>query len=440
MKSLLVVLCTLVLAFAVISKTAKWERSDVLVWDVAGYYQYLPSQFIYHDQGNGTYTAYTRQQYRPELDNRYLLIEAPNGGHVIKYPLGMSLFYAPAFWAAHGLATAGATTVPDGFSASYQYAIQLGSLLWAMLGLWVLRNVLRRYFDDLTTAATLLAIGLGTNFFNYASYESPMSHGTLFLLNALLLGLTGRWLATFRRRDALGLGVVLGLLALVRFTEAWNVLVPALWGLTSIAALRGRAQALWQHKGQVALAAGVAGALLLCQLLYWHHYGGAWQIDTYPTEHFDFAHPHLREGLFSIRKGWLTYSPLMGLALLGLMALRGRARAALPPLLALLPLVLWVTYSWWDWGYGGSFGARPLISLYPLLSLPLAALLEQAFRRRWTGVALGVLLVLGVALNQLQTWQYYRGILHCCDMTATWYRERFLWLDWPPAPPAPSKP
>jgi hypothetical protein len=96
---------------------------------------------------------------------------------------------------------------------------------------------------------------------------------------------------------------------------------------------------------------------------------------------------------------------------------------------------LWVTYSWWDWGYGGSFGSRSLISLYPLLSLPLAALLEWALRRRWTGALLGMVLFLGVALNQLQTWQYYRGILNCCDMTATWYRERFFWLDWPPVKP-----
>jgi hypothetical protein len=435
MKSLVVVLFTLVLALVVVSKATKWDRADVLIWDVAGYYQYLPSQFIYHDQGNGTYTAYARQQYRPELDNRYVLIAAPNGGHVVKYPLGMSLFYALPFAVAHGIAMAGATSMPDGFSSTYQYAIQIGGLLWALLGLWVLRGVLRRYFDDLTTAATLLAIGLGTNFFCYASYDAPMSHGTLFMLNAMLLALTGRWLTHFRWGDALGLGVVIGLLTLVRFTEAWNVLVPALWGLTSMAALRGRARNLWQHKGQVVLAAGVAGTLLLSQLLYWRYYGGAWHIDTYPNEHFDFAHPHLREGLFSIRKGWLTYSPLMGLALLGIMALRGRARASLPVLLTLLPMVLWVTYSWWDWGYGGSFGARPLISIYPLLSLPLAALLERAFRQRWTGALLGMLLFLGVALNQLQTWQYYRGILHCCDMTATWYHERFFWLDWPTAKP-----
>lgn len=433
MKSLVVVLLTLVLALVVVNKTAKWDRADVLVWDVAGYYQYLPSQFIYQDQGNGTYTAYARRQYRPELDNGYVLIAAPNGGHVSKYPLGMSLFYAPFFAVAHGMALAGTTTTPDGFSLSYQYFIQLGSLLWAMLGLWVLRGVLRRYFDDLTTAATLLAIGLGTNFFCYASYDAPMSHGTLFMLNAVLLALTGQWLAHFRRRDALGLGLVLGLLALVRFTELWNVLVPALWGITSVAALRGRVRDLWQRKGQAALVAGVAGTLLLGQLAYWRYCGGAWYIDTYPNEHFDFAHPHLREGLFSIRKGWLTYSPLMGLAVSGILALRGRVRAALPVLAVLLPVVLWVTYSWWDWGYGGSFGARPLISLYPLLSLPLAALLERAFRRRWTGVLLGALLCLGVALNQLQTWQYYRGILNCCDMTATWYRERFFWLDWPPA-------
>jgi hypothetical protein len=437
MKSWLVVLLTLLLAVQAVKKSAKWERADVLVWDVAGYYHYLPSQFIYHDPGHGARTAAARQQHRPELDNRYLLVATPGGGHVSKYPLGLSLFYAPAFWLAHGLARAGVGGAPDGFSVPYQVAVQLASLLWSVLGLWVLRGVLRRCFDDRTTAATLLAIGLGTNYFCYITYDAPMAHGTLFLLNAGLLAGTQRWLAHFRRRDALALGLLLGLLGLVRFTELWNVLVPALWGLTSGAALRARARALWQHRGQVALVGGTAGVLLLGQLLYWHHYGGAWFIDTYPSEHFDFAHPRLLDGLFSIRKGWLTYSPLMGLALLGLGALRGRARAALPPLLALLPLVLWVTYSWWDWGYGGSFGARTLISLYPLLSLPLAALLERAFQRRWATALLSVALVLGVALNQLQTWQYYRGILNCCDMTAEWYRERFFWLDWPPAPPQP---
>jgi hypothetical protein len=118
MKSLVVVLFTLVLALVVVNKATKWDRADVLIWDVAGYYQYLPSQFIYQDQGNGTYTAYVRQQYHPELNNSYVLIAAPNGGNVIKYPLGMSLFYMPFFAVAHGLALTGATRAPMGHAGS----------------------------------------------------------------------------------------------------------------------------------------------------------------------------------------------------------------------------------------------------------------------------------------------------------------------------------
>lgn len=431
MKSLASFLLTAAIIFGALFQSKKWESHNVVIWDVAGYYQYLTSGIIYDDLGDGSYTAAVRKQYRPDMDPRYGLVPAPNGQTVMKYPLGMSIFYAPAFFVYHQVVQLRAEYQADGYTAGYERTLAQVCMAYALLGLWILRGVLRRFFDDTTAALALLAIGLATNYFCYAAYEPAMSHGVLFLLNAVLLAVTVRWYETWRWREAALLGLVMGLLVLVRPTEAWMALVPALWGLTSGAAVRERAAALWQHRGQVLLAVLLAAVLVSLQLLFWHQVGGAWYIDTYPGEKFNFRDPHLLDGLFSFRKGWLVYTPIMAFALLGIFLLRQRLRVALPVLLALLPLVLYVTYSWWDWGYGGSFSARPLISLYPLLALPLAALIDWCRRSPWLLHGFALVLVLCIALNLFQTWQYYRGIVHCCDTTWVDYKAHFFWYEWP---------
>ena len=436
MKSIAAYLLVLSLALLTVFQARKWEAHDVIVWDMAGYYQYLTSHFIYDDVGDGSYTAVVRNQYRPDLNGSYGLVPAPNGQQAMKYPLGMALFYAPGFAVAHSIARLRGTPA-DGYAPVYQKILCLLCLAYAMLGLWVLRQLLRRFFDDTVVVLTVLAVGLATNFFNYATYEAPMSHGTAFLLNAAVLLFTVRWLARFGWRDAALLGLTLGLLGLVRATEIWAVLVPVLWGLTSGAAVRERAQRLWQHRGQVLLMGTLAGAVLALQPWFWHSVGGAWLIDSYPGENFDFRHPHFLEGFFSARKGWLVYSPVLALALLGIGLVRRRVAAALPVLLTLLPLALYITYSWWDWGYGGSYGGRALIGLYPLLALPLASFFDWCGRTEWGLRAAALVLLLCIVLNLAQTWQYHLGILNCCDTTWEQYQTRFFWLEWPPAPAKP---
>ncbi|UOQ66036.1 hypothetical protein [Hymenobacter volaticus] len=432
MKSLACYLLIVSLSLAAVFQARKWETYDVLIWDMAGYYQYLSSYFIYDDIGDGSYTAAVRTQYRPDLDGRYALVPAPNGRNVIKYPLGMSLFYAPAFFLAHAIAKL-AGLPADGYSLIYQKMIALGCLMYALVGLWILRKVLRHFFEDTTVALTLLAIGLATNFLNYATYESPTSHGTLFLLTSVLMLLTIRWLAAFHWHDAVLLGITLGIIGLVRITELWMVLVPALWGLTSRQAARERLWLLWNQRGQVVLIASLMLALLTLQLWFWHSVGGAWLIDSYPGEYFDFRHPNLLLGLFSARKGWLLYTPSMTLAIIGIFMMRRQVRALLPVLLVLLPLVLYITFSWENWWYGGGYSARTLVSIYPLLSLPMASFFDWSRRSDWLLRGVSFLLFLFIVLNLTQTWQYYRGILDCCDSNWDLYKERFFWLGWPSA-------
>lgn len=425
-------LCVAIIFAAVIGRGARWKKDDVLISDTVGYYAYLASAFITHDLGDGTYQSAIRIQYRPDLAADYGMVRLDNGKTLFKYPLGMAVAYAPWFALAHAYAAVPGGPLPDGYSLPYQVLLPIGCMLYALLGMWLLGQELRQYFPDPIAALTLLCIGLGTNLFTYATHEATMPHATLFLLNVLLLRHTRQWCQRGTWPAALALALGFGLQLLVRPSELMMAAVPVLWGLSNRAALRQRL-AEWQARWPQLLAMlGVVALIAGLQLLFWRVVGGGWLQDFYPGEKFDFRHPHLLDGLFSVRKGWLFWTPLMGLALLGLTWTRRYVAAALPPLLVLVPVVVYVTFSWWDWEYGGGFSARPLISLYPLLSLTLASL----WARWWPAGAwpLAVVVLVVVLLNLAQGWQYQQGIVNSYNETWKQYKYYFFDLEWPNPP------
>lgn len=224
---------------------------------------------------------------------------------------------------------------------------------------------------------------------------------------------------------SLFLGLVLGLAILVRPSEVMMTLVPVLWGLTSWRAVQQRLSSLvtyWRQWGLLLVAmAGVASL----QLIYWRIVTGYWTLDFYPNETFDFAHPHIIKGLFGSDKGWFVCSPALLFAVFGLWSLRHYVPAALPPLLVVVPIVVYVTFSWHD---GGGFGARPLISMYGLLSLPIASVLERARSSAWRWGAQVSLLVFFMGFSMLQTWQFQQHLVDCCRTSWPEYWDHLFLL------------
>ncbi|WP_157780931.1 glycosyltransferase family 39 protein [Hymenobacter sedentarius] len=425
MRSLHVWLVVAVLATLAVFQDRPWKALDVLDYDAGGYYAYLPSAFIYHDLGRAdSLQRLALAAGRPQERGLYTL---PDGRVISKYPLGVALGELPWFAGAHAYACLSHRYRADGFSRPYQHSVMLAGLVYGLLGLWIVRKLLLHFFDDRRTAWALAGVGLGTNYFNYCTYDAAMAHAALFMWQAALLYCTVRWYETFRPRWAVGVGLFLGLATLCRFTEALYVVIPLTWGITSWAALRQRPALLLAHAGQWGLAAAVGAAVLSLQFLFWRVVSGHWVVDSYSVEHFYFSQPHVLYGLFSFRKGWLLYTPLAGLMLLGLVAARRRLPAAVVPALVLLPVLLYVTFSWEAWWYGGGFSARPLVSLYPLLALPLAALLAVA--RGWSRplqAGLQAAVVLCITLNLWQTWQYATGYLLDDKNTRELYFSKFF--------------
>jgi len=422
MKSVYVWLLTACIAALAMFQHRPWKPLEVFNADEGGYYAYLPSAFIYGDLGRADSLATLQKAQMPPLEREMGLRRQPNGKVISKYWLGTALGNMPWFWGAHWYA--GLTHKnQDGFSRPYQQAMMVAGLVYALLGLWVVRLLLRLYFDDRSTAWALAGVGLGTNFLAYASYNAAMAHAPLFMWQAALVYCTARWYQRPQQRFGLGMGLFLGLAVLVRPSEALFGLVPLTWGLSSGAAVRQRPRLLWAHKGTLAGAALLGLAVVSLQLLFWHAAVQQWWVNSYGDEGFDFARPHVLEGLFSFRKGWLLYTPLAAVALLGLWPLRRRVPAAVAPVLLLLPVLLVVTFSWEQWWYGGGFSARALISCYPLLALPLAAWVANEGRR---AVAKRCLLIVCVLLNLWQTYQYAAGIIYPDKYTSELYFRNFF--------------
>ncbi|HEX8506196.1 MAG TPA: hypothetical protein VF630_12575, partial [Hymenobacter sp.] len=417
--------------FQLLITVDSWREHRVTKYDVFGYYLYLPATFIYHDLAGLSFVPPIIDQY--QLTNRgnpahplgnYEVSRARTDPdrYVIKYTMGLAVLYAPFFGAAHVYTTHFSQYSPDGYSPPYQVAAFLAGFVYALLGLLLLRRFLRYYFSEGLTAILLIVTYCGTNYLCYAVARGLYSHNFLFVLHSATLLLAHHWVQRPRRRYALGLGITIGLAVLVRPTEIIVGLVPLLLGVASGADLLARVRLLWRHRGHLVLFALMVGLIWTPQLAYWHHMSGHWLYDSYPGETFNFWHPRLKSGLYSFNNGWLTYTPVMLLAIMGIGVLWWRRRDLFWLTGSYLALHLWISFSWWCWWYMDSFGSRAMVQTYPLLCLPLGFFLRELLRRgRAVATATVALLAGFVALNAFQLWQLNNGIFVSEYMTRRYY-------------------
>lgn len=409
----------------------KWQQDGpeaTLSYDVSGYYLYLPATLIYADLREVAFLPEIIDRYHPTHDP-YQVYTTPEGDRVMKYSLGQSLLYVPAFLVAHAVASTLDAYPADGFSRPYQLAISLWSLLVSYLGLYLVARLLLRYFASSTTCLTLLLLVVATNYLNYAAIDGAMTHNYLFTLYALLLlGSDGLYRRVAQGGSSggliIGLGAVVGLMALVRPTEILAAVLPVCWGMApTLSAARARSALLVDRGAYVVAAVAACMAVGSLQLFYWHYVTGDWLVYSYQDQGFSFLSPHLHDGLLSYRAGWLVYTPLMVLALLGITVLYRYRRSIFLAVALHAALFIYVTFAWDVWWYGGSLGQRAMVQAYAVLSLPLAAAVSFLSRTTPRKVFLVIVAVLCGAHNLWFTHQAHRGGLFVTE----WMNNAYYW-------------
>ena len=167
-------------------------------------------------------------------------------------------------------------------------------------------------------------------------------------------------------------------------------------------------------------------AIWLPQFSYWKETTGSMLGWTDNQENFFFSQPVLWKGLFSFKKGWFIYTPIMIFAVLGIPLLRKHSQGLLLPVIAFVIINWMIMFSWWCWWYGSSFGQRAMIDSYALMSLPLAASVRYFCNKGKAMQLIGLALSLFfIWLNIFQTFQFENQSLSGTGMTEKIYINQF---------------
>lgn len=405
---------------------AYWNRDHRIISDdVLHYYAYLPAAFIYHDIELKFVSENPRDYQR-----KFWPVRSPIHKNTIMTTMGMSILYSPSFLVTRGLMLMVGDD-SDGFSIPYQIGLIINGIVYLFISLLVLKKVLLRYFSPPATTLGLIMVVLGTNLGHYATHEVTMSHLYSFFLFSLFLYLTVLWHEKPKAKLAVFLGMVSGLIVLVRPTNILIGLVFIFWNVSDLNSLKSKAQGFVHQYLHLILIVVFALVMWIPQLLYWKHTTGSWFYYSYGEDsRFFFGNPQIINNLFSYRKGWLIYTPIILLAFTGLFFLWKQKRGMLVPLVFFTILNIYVVSSWWSWWYGGGFGMRAYVETYALYSLGFAAFAQWVLTRRrlWVKLPMIILIVAFVSLNLFQTRQYYFGGIHYVGMTQEAYWYQFLKL------------
>lgn len=319
-------------------------------------------------------------------DKTHLFDPTPTRYAHSAWTIGPSIVWSPFFAAGHlaatRLAAAGRDVATDGTSYPYRQSIVIAGLFYALLGWWFTLRFVEQWHAP-RAAGTAVALMAGGSFMLWYSVVEPtMTHAPSM---AAVAGFLWCWAASRDRRGVEAprrtsvlwwtlLGLLAGLMALIRWQNALFAIVPA----CDAARMLWRAIRSGRRDAGVTVAFGglaftlTAALACLPQMLAWKAIYGTYLAVSPVGPDIRWTMPQLELVLFSSRNGLLAMSPLLYAAAIGLVGFARRHRAAGLPLVAASAVMIYFNASIQDWWGSDGFGGRRFDGVIPILTLGLA--------------------------------------------------------------------
>lgn len=304
--------------------------------------------------------------------------DTPRGLTRNRHAIGPALVWSPFYALAHAYVLAdgawGARRYDaDGHTLPYRRAAALGTIAVALSGAVLLGQMLARRFGRGVAWLAVGGVAFASPLLYYVFAAPYMSHGAAFGVAAALV-----WACERVRRDPsraawIALGALFGLLVVVR----WQAAVYGL--LVAPVALHGLRRGTLRLS--VALASAAAAlAVFSPQMLAWHTLFGRALTMPQGSGFVDWTSPRWLDTLLSADHGLFTWTPLLLLGCVGLVAGLRRAAWLHVPALLILLATTWTNGGADDWAGSEAFGARRFDLVFPLLAVGLAVVID-ALRR-----------------------------------------------------------
>jgi hypothetical protein len=397
--------------------------NPVVHGDGVGYYAYARAPLIQHNlrfeedwrRANLAFVQlHTSSDGRVD-PNQY----APTGYIANVFSIGPALLWTPFLLLAHAAVllsdALGAHLAPDGFSLPYRLAMALGTAIYGFLGLWLSFSIARQYVLEKWALLATLGIWFATSLPVYMYFNPAWSHAHSVFAVALFLWYWRRTRSSRSLSQWALLGLIAGLMLDVYFPNGVFLLLPLLDAVRSYAShLRplNSAALLRQFAANCLFLLLIAISVLPTLITRRIVFGSFFRFGSYGGVPWHWNAPFWRDVLFSSDHGLLSWTPLLILALagllLGLLDHRSRSVAACFALVSAAFYYVFSSYPYWD-GMA-SFGNRFFLSLTPIFVFGLAILFQRVDLRlrspRWLLISAAALLALFALWNAGLIYQW----------------------------------
>lgn len=366
-----------------------WVRGDGV-----GYYAYARAPLIEHSLDFTHDYQHANDSFREarlDEDGQPLAEFRTSTGHLKNhFTVGPALLWSPFLLAVHAgvlMARAlGGNVAADGFSYPYRYAMAFGTCLYGFLGLLLSYRLARKYVGPVWSFVGTLAIWWASSLPVYMYFNPSWSHAHSAFMVALFLWY---WDATREGRSLpqwLLLGVIVGLMLNVYYANLMVLSVIAIEAIGQYARIFGSGRGAFPAFTRLVVRHLLFGIVVCLTMMptfvsRWIVYGGPFKSDYISFGDYLWRSPVFFSVLFSSNHGLLAWTPLIALAILGLLLFAFRLPSVgIPFFVGLVAFYLFISvYPFWA-GIS-SYGNRFFVSLTTLFILGFSFLMERIAAR-----------------------------------------------------------
>jgi hypothetical protein len=426
--------------------------------DEVEYFSYLRSLWFDHDVSFDNEYRYFSEHgvaQTPDFHQTFLELETATGRRINYGTIGCAILWAPFYGVADAMVRAsqsrGGTVDANGYSKPYVAAVAYGSAFYGfmtiILSIAAARQVVGKY-----AFSSGVAVWLGTPLLFYMYVAPPFSHACSAFAVALFVTVWLKTRQTWSVGGVIALGLTGALMAMVREQDLFIAVGPvADLCLSLITGKRVRPEPASKDKRReaarpserkwdsarsnksgrvpriivVALAGGIAFIIgYLPQLLAYQALNGAPRPSPLVTRKMFWHAPHALQVLADPQHGWFFWTPLVVLALIGLIWLAARAGAAAGhetdrardvrqiavSMLLMIVGQIYVSGAVESWTVAGAFGQRRFVAVTIFLVVGLAGL-QSRIVSRGAKVVANMAIVVAVWWNLALTAEFGTGMM-----------------------------
>lgn len=375
-----------------------WIHSN----DPVGYFSYLRSFSFDGDVDlENEYEHYTK--IFPDIE-----VERSDSGRVTnRYTVGTAMMWSPFYFIGHLMTLVanrfGGGHEVDGYSYFYVLMTTFASSLYAFLGILIIFQFLKKFFSEFVAFASTLAMWFATPLLFYMWLQPSMSHAISFFLVTLFIFY---WHKTTKNRTYLQwgiLGVITGLMSLVRPQNAVFVIIPAIESI--IYYYQFIAKKEWKQAKELLLRnllfILVIFVVWIPQFLVLKELTGSY-FSLGQTTTFDAAILLYPKNVFRVlfaTHGLISWTPIVAVSIVGLFMFIKKEKKLSWLLILSFLLQLYLMSTWRGWYGGAAFGQRKFLNCILIFAIGLASVIEYLRNKRIKKWAISVILLAFIAWN-----------------------------------------